>query len=94
VRTTLIQALLAAAVLAIWLGSAGWARLNGPLERLHCVAFINIAAGAFVLAAAGLSGGPADDVIKVALLFGALLTGGAAVAHASARAILRRRAPP
>lgn len=86
------EALLAAAVLAVWLGVAGFARLAWPLDRIHCVTFVNITSGALILAAAGLWGGAADDVIKVAALVGALLVGGAVIAHATARAILQRRA--
>lgn len=92
-RTLLVEALLALAVLTAWLGAAGFARLAWPLDRLHCVTFVNVTCGALLLIAAGLWGGPPDDVIKVALLFGALLVGGAVVAHATARAILQRRMP-
>lgn len=91
-RAHAAEALLAVAVLAAWLGAAGFARLAWPLDRLHCAMFVNITCGALILAAAALWGGAPDDVIKVAILLGALLVGGAAVAHATARAILRRRA--
>lgn len=87
----LAQALLAAAVLSVWLGAAGFARLAWPLDRLHCVTFVNLTCGALTLAAAALWGGSADDVIKLALLFGALTVGGAALAHATGRALVRRR---
>lgn len=92
-RTQVVEALLALLVLLAWLGAAGFARLAWPLDRLHCVTFVNIACGALVLVAAGLWGGAADDVIKVAFLLGVLLAGGAAIGHATARAIVRRRAP-
>jgi multicomponent Na+:H+ antiporter subunit G len=93
VRTDVVEALLALAVLSAWLGVAGFARLAWPLDRLHCVTFINVSCGALILIAAALWGGSADDVIKVAVLLGALLVGGAAIAHATGRAILRRRTP-
>ena len=93
VRAQLVEALLALAVLTAWLGAAGFARLAWPLDRLHCVTFINFGCGGLLLIAAALWGGSADDVIKLALLLGALLVGGAAVAHATGRAILRRRSP-
>jgi multicomponent Na+:H+ antiporter subunit G len=89
----LAQALLALAVLSAWLGAAGFARLVWPLDRLHCVTFVNVTCGASILIAAALWGGSPDDVSKLALLLGALLVGGAAIAHATARAIVRRRAP-
>lgn len=92
-RVPLAQALLALAVLSAWLGAAGFLRLAWPLDRLHCVTFVNVTCGGSILIAAALWGGSADDVIKLALLLGALLMGGAATAHATARAIVRRRAP-
>ncbi|HEU5443598.1 MAG TPA: monovalent cation/H(+) antiporter subunit G [Steroidobacteraceae bacterium] len=92
-RVELAQALLALAVLSAWLGAAGFARLVWPLDRLHCVTFVNVTCGASILIAATLWGGSPDDVSKLALLLGALLVGGAAIAHATARAIVRRRAP-
>lgn len=92
-RAQAVEVLLALLVLTAWLGTAGFARLAWPLDRLHCVTFVNIGCGALLLAAAALRGGSPDDVIKVAILLGALLVGGAAVTHATARAIVRRRAP-
>jgi multicomponent Na+:H+ antiporter subunit G len=92
-RLELVETLLALAVIAAWLGVAGFVRLAWPLDRLHCVTFVNVTCGVSILIAAALTGGSLDDVIKFALLLGALLLGGAAIAHATARAIVRRRAP-
>ena len=92
-RAHAVEALLAMFIVTTWIAAGGFARLAWPLDRLHCVTFMNVTCGALILAAAGLWGGSAADVIKVALLLGALLVGGAAVAHATARAITRRRAP-
>lgn len=92
-RVQAVEVLLALCVLTAWLGAAGFARLAWPLDRLHCVTFVNVACGAFALLAAALWGGSADDVVKVAFLLGALLVGGAIIGHATARAIVRRRAP-
>jgi len=93
VRTEVVEGLLAVVVLTAWLGAAGFARLAWPLDRLHCVTFVYVTCGALTLTAAALWGGSADDIIKVAVLLAALLVGGAAVAHATGRAIVRRRAP-
>lgn len=90
-RTALTDVLLGLAVLAAWLGAAGFARLTLPLDRLHCVPFVSIACGVLILAAAVAWGGAPDVIVKVALLLGGLLVGGAATAHSSARAIVRRR---
>lgn len=93
VRTILTEVLLAIAVLTAWLGAAGFARLSLPLDRLHCVTFVNVGCGALILPAAALWGGSADDLIKLALLLAASVIGGAAFAHATGRAILERRRP-
>lgn len=92
-RTHAVAALLAALVLTVWLGAAGFTRLAWPLDRLHCVTFVNVTCGALSLIAAGLWGASLDDVIKLAFLLGSLLIGGAAIGHATARAIVRRRTP-
>lgn len=92
-RAHAAEALLALLVLTAWLGAAGFARLAWPLDRLHCVTFVNVACGTLTLIAAGLWGGSVDDVIKVAFLITVLLVGGAAIGHATARAIVRRRTP-
>ncbi len=92
-RVQLVEALLALVVLTAWLGVAGFLRLAWPLDRLHCVTFVNITCGGLILIGAGLWGGSPDDVLKVAILLCTLLSGGAAIAHATARAIVRRRAP-
>lgn len=91
VRAPVVEALLALAVAAAWLGALGCVRLAWPLDRLHCVTFVNIAAGAPILLAAALCGGSADDLIKVVILIGTLIVGGAAIGHSTARAIVRRR---
>ena len=90
-RVQVVEALLAGAVLTTWLGAIGFARLAWPLDRLHCVTFVNVTAGALILAAAAVWGGSVEDVIKFALLLGAVLVGGAAITHATGRAILQRR---
>lgn len=93
VRTLIVEVLLAIAVLTAWLGVAGFARLTLPLDRLHCVTFVNIGCGALILAAAALWGGSLEDVIKLALLLAASVIGGATFAHATGRALIERRRP-
>jgi len=92
-RVRVVETLLALAVAATWLGAVALTRLAWPLDRLHCVTFVNIASGALILLAAALWGGSADEVIKAAILLGTLLVGGAAIGHSTARAIVRRRTP-
>lgn len=89
-RTAAIDALLALAVLACWLGAAGFVRLRRPLDRLHCVTFVNIAAGLPILIAAFIADGPSDRVLKLGLLMVGVVLTGAALAHATGRALRLR----
>ncbi len=87
-----IDALLVLAVLAAWLGAAGFARLRAPLDRIHCVAFVNATSGIAVLLAALLAEGPTTRVIKILLIVGIGLLAGSAMSHATGRALLLRSA--
>lgn len=87
-----VDVALAIAVLAAWLGTAGFYRLASPLDRLHCATFINVVAGGGILIAACLADGASVRVAKLVILILAMLLTGAAVAHATARALLLRRA--
>lgn len=86
----ILGALLAVAVLAAWLGAAGAARLREPLVRLHAVAFVNIACGVPLAAAALVTDGISPRSLKVvaAVLLSWLV--GAATAHATGRALVKR----
>ena len=88
--TAAVSVLLAVAVLAGWVGCLGFARLRSPLDRLHCVAFTNAACGVPVLAAAVLADGFTIRVGKILLLVLVSLLTGAALSHATARALLLR----
>ena len=84
------EILLGLGVLAAWLGCAGFARMRSPLDRMHCVAFVNAASGACVLLAAALTEGPTTRVFKILLIVGIGLLAGAAMSHATGRALLLR----
>ena len=86
----MIPALLLFAVAFAWLGCFGFARFSSPYDRLHCVTFIGFTAGACVTVAAFLADGMSDRALKVLLFFLLTLLNGAAVAHASGRAMMRR----
>jgi multicomponent Na+:H+ antiporter subunit G len=85
-----IEVLLALLVLAAWLGCAGFARLRAPLDRMHCVAFVNATAGTALTIAAFVSDGASDRALKVLLVTGISLLAGAAMSHATGRALLLR----
>jgi multicomponent Na+:H+ antiporter subunit G len=82
--------LLACMVCAAWLGALGFARLRDPLDRLHCVTFVNAVCGCLLLLAAILTAGPSDRFLKILLMVGANLVSGAAISHITARAVLQR----
>lgn len=88
----LIDALLAVMVLLVWLGCAGFARLRTPLDRLHCVAFVNVTAGSVLVLLAFLSDGASVRAGKILLLVATGLVAGAALSHATGRMILMREA--
>lgn len=84
------EALLAIMVLAAWLGCAGFARLRSPLDRMHCVAFVNATAGSALTAAAFVADGASTRAFKILLITFVSLLAGAATSHATGRAILLR----
>ena len=86
----IIDGLLALAVLTCWLGAAGFARLKSPLDRLHCVTFVNAGAGLAILIAAFAADGVSTRALKILVLNAAVLASGAALAHATGRALLLR----
>jgi len=79
-------------VAACWLGTLGFVRLRTPLDRVHCVTFVNAAAGAAVIAAAFVADGASDRALKIVLIVVVNLLAGAAVSHMTGRAITQRDA--
>lgn len=87
-----IDVLLAVTVLAAWLGSAGFARLRAPLDRMHCVTFVNVVAGGAMTISAFLADGASNRAFKILLVAGIALIAGAAMSHATGRALAERGA--
>lgn len=85
-----IALLLAALVAITWLGCLGFARLRTPLDRLHCAGFVNVAAGAVLVAVVFAADGPSIRAWKVVATVVASVLGGAALSHAAGRALLYR----
>ncbi len=83
----MIAALLILAVLALWLGCLGFGRLPTAYARLHCVPFVIIAVGVPLTLATFLADGVSSRSLKVLFLMVVLLVSGAALAHATGRAI-------
>jgi multicomponent Na+:H+ antiporter subunit G len=88
--TLLIDALLVVMVLMAWLGCVGFARLRAPLDRMHCVAFVNVTAGSALVLAAFLNDGASVRAWKILLIAATSLLAGAAMSHATGRMIMVR----
>ena len=97
--TAAITVLLTVLVGVTWLGCLGFARLRTPLDRLHCVAFVNVAGGTVLVALVFLADGSSIRAWKVLATVLASVLGGAALSHAAGRTLLyrdyfRRSEPP
>ena len=88
--TAAIAVLLAVVVGVVWLGCLGFARLRTPLDRLHCVAFVNAAAGSALCVAGFLADGASTRAWNILLTVLVSLCYGAALSHASGRALWLR----
>jgi multisubunit Na+/H+ antiporter MnhG subunit len=91
-RSLAIDALLAVVVLAAWLGCAGFARLRAPLDRMHCVGFVNATSGLALAIVGFVSDGVSARACKILLVVAIGLLSGAATAHAVGRALTLRAA--
>jgi multicomponent Na+:H+ antiporter subunit G len=89
----LVPLALALTVAAAWLACLSLLRLRRALDRLHAVAFLNAAAALPVSAAAFATDGLSVRSVKVVLVMLLTLGWGAALAHATGRALLLRDGP-
>ncbi len=72
-------------------GCGRFLRLKAPLDRLHCVSFVNAAAGGAIAVVAFVADGASDRALKILVLTAVILLVGAALAHATGRALVQRR---
>jgi multicomponent Na+:H+ antiporter subunit G len=89
-KSLVIEALLMVVVGAGWLGVAGFARLRTPLDRLHCVTFVNVVCGFSLVAAGFVSDGLSSRAIKILFIVALSLLSGTAMSHATGRSIIQR----
>jgi multicomponent Na+:H+ antiporter subunit G len=85
-----IGLVLGLAVAATWLSALALWRLPRALDRLHALAFLNVAASALVVAAAFLADGISGRSLKILLMMGVYLAWAAVLSHVSGRAVLMR----
>jgi multicomponent Na+:H+ antiporter subunit G len=88
--SVVIGVLLALAVAVTWLAALALWRLPRALDRLHALAFLNVAASALVVVAAFLADGISGRSLKILLMMGVYLAWAAVLSHVSGRAVLMR----
>lgn len=86
----LTDGFLVASVIAVWLGCLGFARLSNAYDRLHCVTFVSVAAGVPLMLACWAHQGASEPILKVVFVVLFALLNGAALGHATGRAVLHR----
>lgn len=89
-REVATDLLLAASVLGTWLGCLGYLRLGSALDRLHCVAFVNVVGLGPLAAMAFVAEGASNRAVKIVILLLVSLLAGGALAHAIGRALVLR----
>jgi multicomponent Na+:H+ antiporter subunit G len=85
-----IAVFLTLAVACARIGSFGFARFGSAYDWLHCVTFVAVTAVIFVVVAAFVADGVSGRTLKILVFFLLTLANGAAVAHATGRAVMRR----
>ena len=85
--TWLAGLFIALMVAVAWLAAAGFARLRAPLDRLHCVTFVNAGCGLTMLAASVAGDGFSNRTGNILLVVALNLLGGAAGSYAIGRAL-------
>ena len=86
----LLGLLLGLMVAAAWIGALAALRMRAALDRMHAVAFVNAAGGGLLTLACFVADGVSPRSLKVLAVYGLLLLSGAALSHATGRALLIR----
>lgn len=85
-----IDALLALAVLVGWIMALAFLRLRSGYDRLHAITFFNLVAGGAITAAVVISDGLSARTFQCVLIWLIVVSGGALLSHAIARALRLR----
>lgn len=88
--SVVIGVLLTLSVAVTWLAALALWRLPKALDRLHALAFLNVAASGLVTAAAFLSDGISGRSLKILVMMVVFLGWAAVLSHVSGRAVLMR----
>ena len=90
----IVGAAISVMVAVAWLGAAGFARLQAPLDRLHCVTFVNAGCGMALVVASIAADGVSNRTGNILLVVAINLFGGAAASFAIGRALRVRGSLP
>ncbi len=85
-----IGVMLGLAVAVTWLAALALWRLPRALDRMHALAFLNVAASGLVTAAAFLADGISGRSLKILLMMAVFLGWAAVLSHVTGRAVLMR----
>jgi multicomponent Na+:H+ antiporter subunit G len=85
-----IGSLLGLMVAVTWLAALALWRLPRALDRLHALAFLNVAASGLVTVAAFLADGISGRSLKIVVMMVVFLGWAAVLSHVSGRAVLMR----
>jgi multisubunit Na+/H+ antiporter MnhG subunit len=85
-----VDILLGLGVLAAWVAALAYPRLATSFDRLHVVAFVNVATGGAIALAALLEDGLSARALKSLLAWLIMVGFGALLAHAVSRALYFR----
>jgi multicomponent Na+:H+ antiporter subunit G len=88
--SVLIAILLGLAVVVTWLAALALWRLPRALDRMHALAFLNVAASGLVTVAAFLADGISGRSLKILVMMVVFLGWAAMLSHVSGRAVLMR----
>jgi len=88
--SVVIGGVLGLAVAVTWLSALALWRLPRALDRLHALAFLNVAASGLVTVAAFLSDGISGRSLKILVMMVVFLGWAAVLSHVSGRAVLMR----
>lgn len=77
-------------IVVAWVAAAGFVRLRTPLDRLHCVTFVNAGCGLALIAASLAWDGLSNRTGTILLVVALNLLGGAAGSYAVGRALRLR----
>lgn len=88
--SVVIGSILGLAVAVTWLAALALWRLPRALDRLHALAFLNVAASSLVTLAAFLADGFSGRSLKILLMMVVFTAWAAVLSHVSGRAVLMR----